>query len=316
MASENFRTLIVVNNSARNGEAKSIWKNIRSDVLRQIRGQTAEISFTSGDTVDEKLKTTIQNHRINCIISAGGDGSVNHIVNLLMNMQGQLSNHFYLGAIGLGSSNDFIKPVRTKIRNIPVRLGFDTSNFHDIGVVNYCSESNFQATRYFIINAGLGVVAEANSFFNSQDLFLGLLKNISTNSAIIYTAIRSIIAYKNIRILLIHNGLAKKLSLSNLSIIKNNFISGSFHYDQLVDPGEGRLGLNYCYDMTKWELIRTLIDLNSGNFTGKPKTHTSKITQLDIIPENQIAIETDGEVFLGKDIHFTVRQNAIQVLGL
>jgi len=316
MASETFRTLIIVNTYARHGKAKSVWEKIKKDVLCQIKGETIEILFSPGDPFNETVINLIQNQQINCILTAGGDGTVNYMLNLLMNTKGLLLNQFFLGGIGLGSSNDFIKPVKTKIKNVPVRMGFDTSQLHDVGVVQYCNENELPATRYFLINAGVGVVAEANLYFNSKAPLLGLFKRISTNFAIIYAALRSIKVYKNIHLIINENGLVKKLNLSNLSVIKNNFISGSFHYDQLVDSDEGCLGLNYCYDMTSGELIRTLIDLYSGIFSGKPKTYTSKITQLDVKPGNLIAIETDGEVFRGTDIHFRIRSMAIQVLGL
>jgi diacylglycerol kinase family enzyme len=68
--------------------------------------------------------------------------------------------------------------------------------------------------------------------------------------------------------------------------------------------------------MTKFELIRTLIGLYYGHFSGRPKTYTFRTKELKIKPEKFIAIETDGEVFQGTDIHFSILPRAIHVLGL
>ena len=55
-------------------------------------------------------------------IAAGGDGTVNALLNALLGARGDLPlAELELGAIGLGSSNDFHKPKREVWRGVPVR---------------------------------------------------------------------------------------------------------------------------------------------------------------------------------------------------
>jgi len=311
-----YKSLVVVNKSARNGRAMKIWRNIRMDVLRRIPGYFDEIAFSPGDDLQNEIKRYIREKHINCIISAGGDGTVNHILNHLLRIEGLNSDKYYIGGVGLGSSNDFIKPCLTRIGNVPIRLEFSSPKIQDIGVVKFHDRNNELFTRYFIINASIGVAAEANLYFSCSDFFLNMIKKQSIQAAILFAAIRTIITYKNIHASLIYNGTTKKLDLVNLSIIKNNFISGRFHYDQQVFPDDGFLGLNYCHDMTKVELIRTLMGLYDGHFSGKPKTYTARTKELVLTPEKSVAIETDGEIFRGSDIQFSILPKAIHVLGL
>jgi diacylglycerol kinase family enzyme len=307
-----MNTLILINAMANKGKAKNRWHSIRDKVLGQIPGDTDEFIFYPGDNLYQTLKNYNQ---VKCFISAGGDGSVNHLVNCLMNTKGPKLQHISIGGIGLGSSNDFIKPCKTWIGTIPVRINFDEVNAHDLGVVTYRNSNGKLYTRYFIINASIGALAEANLFFNRGDNFLNWLKKWSVQKAILYAAIRTILVYKKIPVLLSLNSKEFFQDISNLSVIKNRHISGSFHYDQPVLQADGNLGLNYCIDLSTPELIGTLIDLNKGVFSGKRKRYSKYVQNLHIKSEKDIAVETDGEVFRAHDIQFSIIPSALNVLG-
>jgi len=316
MSQESFRSLILVNASARNGQALKLWNKIRGDARKKIPGLTVEFIFSSGDNIENKVKNIIHDHNINCIISAGGDGSLNYLINLLIKSGLVPLEKVFVGGIGLGSSNDFIKPIVNKINQVPVRLQFEKVNKHDVGVLHFRSIRGNVDTRYFLLNASVGVTAEANFLFNDGDLFLRHLKKYFINSAIFYAVIKTIMTYKNFYASLLYNGKQKQLDISNLSVIKNHYISGGLHYDQYITADCGYFGLNYCFDMSSLELIKTLIDLNSGRFSGKAKRDTCKIKNLKIITEKDIAIETDGEVQKGNEIQFSILPKAINILGL
>ena len=316
MSPSTFRSLILVNASARNGQALRFWKKIRDDVMKKIPGLVVESIFSSGDNVENKVKKTIHDHKINCFISAGGDGSLNYLINLLINSGMVPSSKIFVGGIGIGSSNDFIKPIVHKIDQVPTRLEYNKVRKHDIGVLHFRDKKGIINTRYFLLNASIGVTAEANLLFNDGDLFLPHLKKHFINSAIIYAAIKTIITYKNFSAKLYYNGRQRLLDISNLSVIKNHYISGGLHFDQHIISDCGYFGLNYCFDMSSLELIKTLIDLNFGRFSGKAKRETCKTKKIKIIAEKDLAIETDGEVQKGNEIQFSILPKAINILGL
>ena len=47
-----------------------------------------------------------------------------------------------LGAIGLGSSNDFHKPFKQNNKNVPIRLNFTEAIPHDLGEVVYANNKD------------------------------------------------------------------------------------------------------------------------------------------------------------------------------
>jgi hypothetical protein len=141
-----------------------------------------EICIRSGSTVSDGADAIQAGERE--FISAGGDGTVNALVNALASMLGpeELRN-VTVGALGLGSSNDFHKPYTHTIHGFPARIDFDRARPRDAGCLSFDS-----CRRFFLVNASAGVTANANAFFNGPDTGLRLLKSVSTAAAISYAA--------------------------------------------------------------------------------------------------------------------------------
>ena len=99
----------------------------------------------------------------------------------------------------------------------------------DLGIVTFSDKKKNKNNRCFMLNASLGVTAEANSYFNSEHNIIHFLKNVQVMLAIWYAAIRSIIRFRNIPAAVNMNGEAVQMYISNLAVIKQNFISGGFH---------------------------------------------------------------------------------------
>ncbi len=310
-----MRVAIIINLTANNGRAKKRWEKIKDEVLNLFPADTILVPFEPPFDIESCLQELIEKQKVNIIISAGGDGSANYILNALMKLENINLKDITLGGIGLGSSNDFIKPKKQFIQNIPVRLNFENKKLVDVGQLNYIQEDNQKVTRYFIANSSMGVTAEANYLFNQNNGLVGFLKNKLTDLAIIYVALKTIFTFKNYLIEIEYNDQIESMQISNLAVLKNPHVSGNFLYDQNIQLDDGQLGLNICENMSKWQLVKTLIDLSKGTFSGKQKRHSVFTKDIRIITSGFKALELDGEVVKGKHPHFLVLPKTINLLG-
>lgn len=310
-----MNTAILVNNSAKNNAGERKWLHIKNRVLEMMPSGTIVITYKSGFNMEQCVRELITEKGINCIISAGGDGSVNFILNAIISCLGESPAELHLGAIGLGSSNDFLKPVSTVISGIPVQINVNNPVLADIGKVTFIDHNSFRRSTYFIVNASIGVTAEANLLFNNGDFFIDHFKSRFINATILYTAVKTIMTFKNRHIQLSYDDVQQNINVTNLSVVKNPNISGSFKYDQKISINDGYLGLNYFYDLSKPELLKALYDLSKGRFSGKSKRCSVLTTSVKINSNEPLALETDGEVTFANDIEFSIIPAAIQVLG-
>ncbi len=193
-------------------------------------------------------------------IAAGGDGTVNLLLNALLN-SGARREDVVIGAVGLGSSNDFHKPFRPEafIEGVPVRMDWQNASACDVIAVRYQNGGDALSTRYCLINASIGVTAEANALYNSRARFIALVQSISHEAAVVASALQTIVCYQNIAAeLSLERRPARTFKITNLGVIKNPHFAGGLCYDTAIRPDDGRFGINLCAGMTKWEAVKTL----------------------------------------------------------
>ncbi len=252
---------------------------------------------------------------VNCLISAGGDGSVNMLINALVDTCGEQMSEYAVGGIGLGSSNDFVKPVRTRIGGCPTRLNPEGVVAADVVRIRLLNPEGLEEQRYFLLNASMGVTADANWLFNRGDWFLDLLKPRFVAGSILYAAVKAILMHRNFPAELEVDGRQYRLQLSNLAILKSPHVAGALLYDKHVSPDDGFLAVNYCDGMSKLELLKTLSDLRKGRFVGPPKRvcHRARVVRLQTA--TPAALEMDGEVVMATSCSIDVLPSQILLLG-
>lgn len=316
-----LKPLVIVNLAANQGKGTRRWEKIAPRLRAMLPKETKYILYEPPFPLEDTLNEYVVKNNFNGVISAGGDGTVNLVLNTLMTLHGVKTEGVYLGGIGLGSSNDFVKPLEAAIDATPVRIRPENSLLADIGKVRFIGADGEKKTRYFIVNASVGITAEANANFNRGNQPVRFLKPRMLNLAILYTAVRTILTFKNFPVTLkikpVEQGTLQevKISLSNLSVLKNPHVSGSYTYDQDVKVDDGLLGVNYCGDMSKWQLLDVLWDLRRGRFSGKPKRFSLKASGLAVLPEKFVALEMDGEVVDATEAYFSLSRRKINLLG-
>jgi diacylglycerol kinase (ATP) len=306
---------LLVNLDANGGRAAKRWADIAAELGHVLPQASRMVSFRPPENTVPMVKTALEEGFCG-FISAGGDGSANFLLNLLMRETGEKAGHLWLGGIGLGSSNDFIKPITHFIHELPTRLNWETAMAVDVGKAVFMDVAGRWQTHYFIANSSMGVTAEANWRFNQGDPFIRFFKNKWTDLAILYTAIRTILTYRNYPVSLTYEGNTRFERLSNLSVLKSPYVSGSFHFDDPVQRDDGLLGVDICLNMSKMELLSTLIGLAKGRFRGRPKTVNLSLRQISVRMASPVALEMDGEVFQATEVHFSLIPKAINLLGL
>ena len=298
-----MKTAILINYSANNDGSRKKWAHIGQRVLKILPKNTIaipyEIPFNLNDCITRLIRKGVT-----FFISAGGDGSLNHLLNTILKITGKNSKNYCLGAIGLGSSNDFLKPFSETIDGIPVKIKADFKNPVDVGKVTYLNEKNVLKSRYFIINASLGITADANLLFNRGDAFIRFMKSRFTGLTILYTALKTLIRFKNKEVQLKDSTGIHPVKLTNISLTKSPYVSGSFHYDQAPEKDCGKLGFHCSSAMTKMEIIKTLYNLSNGKFPESDHRTTSFVDWIEVFSKEFLALETDGEVQFGKNSRF------------
>lgn len=304
-------TFVLLNEAARHRKARKLWGRIEPH-LREY-GAVEVITLDTHARWEQELARAVEcGHRH--FIAAGGDGTVGSLVDSLVRVSrpGELKN-FTLGAIGLGSSNDFHKPYAQFLAGVPVRIDRRSVSFRDLAQVTYSDPDGASRERYFAVSASIGVVAGANALFNDPSGVIRSVKVCSTNLAIAAAAVTAIVGVRDQPLRIESGYFSEQVSVTNLSIAKTRHLAGAFTYDAPVLPNDGLLSVNLCESMSRWQLFRTLIGLCRGRFCGLPKTRSWSDRSITVVGHAPFNLELDGELVKATRAHFRVLPNAIRV---
>ncbi len=287
--------LVFVNPCAGYGRAKERWSRVQRELSRRLGDQEVHVVET-GPQLGQKIHEYIESGD-GFLVAAGGDGTVHLVVNVIMNLPDALRRELIFGAIGLGSSNDFHKPLRAEntLEGIPARINVRSAIRHNLVKFTW-NEDGREMTEYAIVNASIGLVAEANRLFNSGDRALRWLKSISTGAAIQYSAVRTLFLGRDQRVWLSVDGTARDRIVSNLGIIINPHFGGDCRYDTPISQDGDFMRANLCENMSALRKLRTFVSLERGKFAGLPGTSSWECSLVAVESATPFTLELDGEV--------------------
>ncbi|HSN47982.1 MAG TPA: hypothetical protein VLR29_04405, partial [Flavobacterium sp.] len=87
-----------------------------------------------------------------------------------------------------------------------------------------------------------------------------------------------------------------------------------FHYNQKIEPNDGKLALNICVNMTKLELLSTLMQLAIGKFKNTKKRTSHYVTEFNLKSKKPVAFEYDGETLKAKQVSISLLPQKINIL--
>jgi diacylglycerol kinase family enzyme len=304
--------LVLLNPLAGGTRSRERWARAEATVRAVARATVVELDAagTWRGRVEAALEAGVW-----FFIAAGGDGTVHALVEaLVLAPRRPRLDLLTLGAVGLGSSNDFHKPVTRRVGGVPVRLGPGVQP-RDVGVVRAWTGARTRETHCFVVSASVGVVAEANHFFSNGDPFQGWLRGRWTTGAILNAARHAIARHcaRPARLRIAGGGRTRRTDVTNLSVSKTPYVSGSFRYDVAVEPADGRLLVCLCEGMTRGRAVRALVDLARSRFAGRAGRVAWQSPRAALLPDEAVTLELDGETCIARRVAFGVLPERIQV---
>ena len=303
--------LVFLNDRASYGRASTTWTRIEGALRERVGAFDVERVESQAGVSESMRQAAARGERV--FVAAGGDGTVNLLVNAIMCLDDPPA--VTLGAVGLGSSNDFHKPYSSGsfIDGVPVRVDCASARRMDVIRIVSGGDERQGATRHAIMNASLGITAEANAAFNRGRGLVRAARALSVDAAIVTSVLSTLATYRDVRCRVALDGTdLGEFSVSNLGVIKNPHFAGSFCYDTRVAPDDGKLGVTMCERLTPFQALATLAALRKRRFEGRPKTRSWTGERVSVEADRTFALETDGEVSTARSAEFSVVARAVR----
>lgn len=295
---------LIVNSSSGNGSFYKKWKRIQQLLKDHDINYSFSITQYSKHEiplVDEAIKQGFRK-----IISVGGDGTLHHVVNGIMQQRYIKTSDIKVGVIPIGTGNDWIKTymIPNDIQKAIKILIEDNTTLQDIGVLTLPDNT----IHYFNNLAGVGYDGYVVHKLHS-------LKNLGSISYLL-SGLYGLLFYKkpHLKILIKDKIIETTCLMILFGICK--YSGGGMQMTKDPNPSDGLLDITIAKDFTFFDLIFNLKKLYNGKIVHHKKVENYKVSSLEIIDikTQEPYIEADGELIGNGSIKATIIPSAISFI--
>lgn len=300
--------MVIVNPNAGNGKGKKDWAQISNLLKKADLSFDAEFTERKGHAITLTIEAITSGFRK--IITVGGDGTLNEVVNGVFTNNSCPATDITLASIPVGTGNDWGKMFGIpldyeKAINIIVN---NKTLLHDIGTISFYNGSvkNF---RYFINIAGLGFESVVVKKTNYQ-------KDNGHGGKLIYfyNLLTSLLSYKNTKAEIIIDGETTRADVFSLNVGNGRYCGGGMRQTPRAIPTDGLLDVTIINGMGKFEIVRNLRILYNGRILQHPKIDGYKCKNIKVNSSAVMYAEADGESLGQTPAEFGIIPGALKIV--
>jgi len=224
-------------------------------------------------------------------IVAGGDGTLNEIVNGVFNGKNSQCDHIVIGMLPVGTGNDWIRtfgiPDHYQMAMNIILKG--KTVVQDVGLVEYTEEEK-NVSRYFVNIAGFGFDAMVATHANS-------LKNNGMSGLMVYieSFLWSYFNHKADKTTVVIDGERLEVNLFSASVGIGKFNGGGMMQVPEANPVNGYFHITIIRNLGIWGILQNFLKLYNGTFVRDYRVSTHKGRQVQLTSEKPLSGEVDGE---------------------
>jgi diacylglycerol kinase (ATP) len=284
------KIVFIVNPRAAAGSAGRSWPRI--EALARDRLGSFEAFFTTGPGDATRLTRQALGQGAETIVCVGGDGTLNEVVNGLMNEQGPIRPETAVGFIPRSTGCDLIKtvPIYRKLDQAMDIIKGGHTRILDLGRIRYQDCRNHPSYRYFHNIASFGLGGEVDDRVNRTTKALGGFLSF------IGATLVSLLKYDKKRIhLKVDDVFDGEVNVWNIAVANGQYHGGGM----LVAPGaqvdDGLFQVTVVGDLTLPEVFLNLPKLYNGKIYEVAKVRSLVGKRVEASSDQQVLLDVDGE---------------------
>ena len=293
-----LKAAFVVNPISDFGRTLQVWKQARLVLSARGIEFTELITERPGDASAMTRKALADG--VQQIVSVGGDGTLNEVVNGYLDQDGKAINPCArLGLIPSGTGSDFRKTIGIKNARAALEvLANDTSKLLDAGRVHYTTANGARASRFFINMVSIGLGGDVSRLVNS---WRHLPRWIGGKTRFTLAAVGALGRYKQADLDLAFESNDSSVGdhiqvASNLIVVGNGrFAGGGMLLAPDASPYDGMFDVVITDRADRLDVIRELPRIRRGAYIKNPKVRVVRTKAVSIEGDRPLPLDIDGE---------------------
>ena len=288
------KACFIVNPVSAAGKTRRLWPEVEREI-RRLWGKNYEVAFTERPFHAAHLTSDALRRGCSKIVSVGGDGTLNEVVNGFFDGGKLIAPKAALGIVELGTGADFVKSLAlpADFRQTLRLIAEGPAEKMDVGLASFHGRDGKWQSRYFanILDFGLGgaVVERVNRSSKRLGGKLAFLKGILLTLA----------TYKNKTIRFrLDDGPWQTQKLNNFIVANGRYFGGGLLPAPEARLDDGQFDVVLLGDVGRLEAVLNLSKLRRGTHFENPKVSGTRASRVEAESVEPVFIDMDGE-FVG-----------------
>jgi len=304
-----LKRVFIVNPHAARGAVGGNWPRIKELAERRFGPFRSFLTSAPGDATQfARLALSEGAHTVVCV---GGDGTLNEVINGLMNEEGPENPEVRLGFIPNGTGCDFRRTlcVPTSPGEALEVVANGNSRLIDVGRLEFVDEAGRHQTRYFHNLASFGLGGEVDERVNRSGKRLGGFLSFMVATLV------SLLRYSGKRIRLsVDDHFDEEVVVLNVAVANGQYHGGGMWVAPGADPCDGLFHVTIIGDLSLPQVFYYLPKLYNGKILEVKQVRSLSGRRVEASSEERVLLDVDGEQPGRLPVRIEIIPSALRIL--
>jgi diacylglycerol kinase family enzyme len=309
---------IFLNTSANRATAESAWKKIEAEF--RTRGRDFRLWKSPSPEDFPNLVKEARQKGATRFIAAGGDGTLQMLLDVLVpeiESRPALADRILVGSLGIGTSNDFHKPIspETCIAGFPAKINVENSHRRDITKLTHKDSSGATFHSYFCQNSSVGVLPNTNHVLTRKPGFFHSLYKTAYAVGMPLASLYMLFRYPGFEAQVRIGAEAFNGRYTGITILKCAPMAGDFTFFTRRTVSDGLFDVALCAKISAFRSIALTAAFEKVGFVGHPEVVFRETAEVSAVFRQPQLIDIDGELLTATEATWKMLPGIITFLG-
>ena len=283
--------LVIVNPASAGGKTARRWLQLAGALRAAGLDFDTQLTTRPMDAAELARKGVREGRRV--VAAAGGDGTLNEVVNGFFENGEPVRTDAALALIPLGTGGDFRRTFDLPLTPISIAGMLTRGEVRtiDAGVAHYRNHLGTEETRAFANIADAGVGGEVVDRVNRSS------KRLGGDLTFMLASITSLLTWRNKPMTAVVDGERRELKAQQVVAANCRFYGSGMQVAPMADPSDGLLDFLLIGDVSAVENVRGLSKIKAGRHLDEPnpKWEVLRGKRAEVSSPEPVRLDLDGE---------------------
>ena len=302
--------VFIVNPHAARGAVGRNWPQIEAQAKKRFGSFKSFLTTAPGEATQfAKLAVSEGAQSVVCV---GGDGTLNEVINGLMNEEGHRNPELRLGFIPNGTGCDFRRTlsIPTNPEEALEIIEEGRTRLLDLGRLRFTGHDGESRTRYFHNLTSFGLGGEVDERVNKSGKKLGGFLSF------MMATLTSLLLYRRKRIRLrVDDHFDEEVVVLNVAVANGQYHGGGMWVAPGADPSDGLFHVTIIGDLSLPEVLYYLPKLYDGKILQVKRVRSLTGKRVEALSDERVLLDVDGEQPGCLPVEIEIIPSALQILS-